>query len=225
MEFRKLIITEDGSPSLHNEELKESYHSRRGALAESQHVFIKNGFYKINKNNFRIIEFGFGTGLNCLLTLLEAKNQTPMRTIEYVGVEKFPLKASEYYNLWIELNKQVAVDDINPKDFYEKSFEMPVELLSNFLLKNISIDFLKINPEVIGTFDLLYFDCFGAQAQPELWGEDMAKICADVLNTGGVLTTYSSKASFRRALEKNNFQVGKVPGALGKREMMIATKL
>lgn len=85
----EVVQTEDGSHTLYVPELDENYHSVKGAIQESRHVFINTGFMNLDKSNVKIFEVGFGTGLNALLTYLEAQDNNI--NVTYHAIEKFPL--------------------------------------------------------------------------------------------------------------------------------------
>ncbi|WP_408046590.1 tRNA (5-methylaminomethyl-2-thiouridine)(34)-methyltransferase MnmD [Tenacibaculum crassostreae] len=215
---REIIITSDGSTTIHLPEWNEQYHSKHGAIQEAYHVFIKNGLKYVDGKTASILEIGFGTGLNCFITLLEAD-----KSIDYVGVEAYPVAKAEVekLNYVVELeaeNKQNLFDKI-----HEVSWEEKHEITSNFSLTKRKQFFSEITDK--NCFDLIYFDAFGARVQPDLWTEDIFKIMFDALKVDGVLVTYSAKGSVRRAMQSVGFEVERLPGPPGKREMLRATKL
>ena len=91
------MITEDGSTTLYNENIGEYYHSTHGAIQESMHIFIKDGFYECKKDEIHILEMGFGTGLNAFLTLLEAEKTN--KKIYYYTVELYPISSEQVESL------------------------------------------------------------------------------------------------------------------------------
>lgn len=231
MHERKLIKTEDGSFTIFIPEWNESYHSKHGAVREAIHVFIENGLNKIeSKKQLSVLEIGFGTGLNAFLTYLAGNEQKVL--IDYSGIEKYPLDSQEYELLGYQ---KAVVEFVDKSIFSETELNsiylkiMMAEwnefqvISQNFRLRKIQADFLEFNyPE--NEFDLVYFDAFGARVQPELWTEKIfSKICCS-MKTGGLLTTYSSKGSVRRALTELGFEVEKLAGPPGKREMINAVK-
>lgn len=230
MFYRKIITTEDGSATIYIPEWNESYHSRHGAIQEAYHVFLKNGLYLTGKNKISILEIGLGTGLNCLITLLEAIKSNIQ--VSYTGVEKYPVSQEEFSFL----NYPKSLKEFNPElnfieeeidqyymDLINTGWEEENPLTSNFKLRKIKADFLDCDyPE--NNFDLIYFDAFGARVQPELWTEVLFEKLYKSLKHRGILTTYSSKGSVRRALIEVGFKVEKKPGPPGKREMLIAIK-
>lgn len=217
---RLLQLTEDGSHTFYLSELDESYHSMHGALQESEHIFINHGFKQVNKTYIRILEIGFGTGLNSILTLRESI-KAGVR-IHYHAVEKYPLTSSEYPRL----NYEMLMDGV-PEGILQKMHQTPwgqnVSLMTNFTIYKEQSDFRDMKPE--GRFDLIYFDAFAPEKQPELWSEDIFSKIADLSNPGAVLVTYSSKGVVRRALRTCGFNVEKKPGPPGKWEMIRAIRI
>ncbi|MFD1293408.1 tRNA (5-methylaminomethyl-2-thiouridine)(34)-methyltransferase MnmD [Lutibacter holmesii] len=217
---REIIITADGSSTIHLPEWNEQYHSKHGAIQEAMHVFIKSGLQLFSNQNISILEIGFGTGLNSFITFLEAPKLN--LTIDYVGVEAYPVAANEIENL-------NYVAELKAENFQEVFTQMhqskweQKELISNgFNLTKQQLFFNEIKDE--NRFDLIYFDAFGARVQPELWTEDIFEIMFNSLKKGGILVTYSAKGSVRRAMQAVGFKVERLPGPPGKREMLRAFK-
>jgi tRNA U34 5-methylaminomethyl-2-thiouridine-forming methyltransferase MnmC len=222
----KVIETKDGSKSLYLPELDETYHSTHGALQESQHVYIKSGIEYLaghkNTQLIKVFEMGFGTGLNAYLTADFARKSN--RKIHYRTIEKHPLSIADHCSLGYSL--LLASPDY-ARDCHaiaEASWGKKVEINPNFILEKIKGDFFGYSdPET--SFDIIYFDAFGHRAQSELWEEEVFMICASLLREGGILVTYASKGLARRNMISAGFEVEKIPGPPGKREMMRATKL
>jgi tRNA U34 5-methylaminomethyl-2-thiouridine-forming methyltransferase MnmC len=222
---REIKTTKDGSKTLFINELNENYHSHHGALQEAEHVFIKNGLNLINYCEINILELGFGTGLNVLVTINEYLKTDKNHVINYFSLEKYPINESEV--------KDLAYDELfdNPelKNIYQKihlsDWEKSVEIISGFNLKKIECDFFDLKDIDLPEINLVYFDCFGARVQPDLWEKPLFELVADKMAINGLLTTYSSKGSVRRILQELNFQVEKKQGPPGKREMINAVKL
>jgi len=216
---RRLKITEDGSHTVFVNGLDEPYHSTHGALQESMHVFIKKGLLTVKPSSVRILELGFGTGLNTLLTLRESLSLN--LNIFYHAVEKYPLTESEYKLL----NYEKVVEHI-PKDMLHRIHSCPwgeaVQISDRFTLYKEEADFrsMKLSPNI----NLVYFDAFSPDKQPELWSEEVIGPVAQVSEQGAILVTYSSKGNVRRTLSNCGFDVFKVPGPPGKREMIRAIK-
>lgn len=221
---RELITTKDGSKTLLINGLEETYHSKHGALQEAKHVFINNGLKLINCYEINILELGFGTGLNVLVTIDEYLKNDKNHKINYFGVEKYPIFLEEASELsYNELFSNDFVKDLSLK-IHELEWEKQNELTKNFNLTKIKRDFFDIKNTELPPIDLVYFDCFGARVQPDLWERELLEIVANKMKSGGLLTTYSSKGSVRRDLIELGFEVEKKQGPPGKREMMIAWK-
>lgn len=218
---RVVRTTADNSKTLYIGELDECYHSHHGALQEAQHVFIKYGLQKVNAKEINILEMGFGTGLNVLVTLQEFLKYSDMR-INYFSLEKYPISEEEA--------KQLAYDELFAEEIIKESYQKihqslwgeAVEIQPNFFLKKIKTDFFELNQIELPKINLVYFDCFGARVQPDLWEKPLFELVAAKMDSGGLLTTYSSKGSVRRILLDLGFSVEKVEGPKGKREMLNA---
>jgi tRNA U34 5-methylaminomethyl-2-thiouridine-forming methyltransferase MnmC len=215
----EIITTEDGTKTLYVPELDEHYHSVYGAMQESIHVYIEAGLKKIKKKNIRILEIGFGTGLNALLSLHYAENNE--KTIDYKSVELYPLNK--------EIIEQLNYSSFFPENYHESFMIMhicrwnkKVMISEKFSLNKIETDFLIYQPD--NNIDLIYFDAFGPDKQPEMWTEDLFLKLFDCLNPGGVFTTYTCKGQVKRNLKNAGFKVELIPGPPGKREMIRATK-
>lgn len=219
---RTLLETGDGSYTLHISEWDEQYHSKHGAINEALHVFIKEGLYHWSTENdtsqLSIMEIGFGTGLNAFLTLLETeKNHFK---IDYTGVEAYPLsidevKAMNYFSLLnASEEKFLALHDC--------SWEEKNTISENFTLTKQQKLFSEITTE--NAFDIIYFDAFGIRVQPELWTEEIFQKMYNALKTNGVLVTYAANGNARRAMQAVGFNVERLAGPPGKKEMLRATK-
>ncbi|MDY0099007.1 MAG: tRNA (5-methylaminomethyl-2-thiouridine)(34)-methyltransferase MnmD [Bacteroidales bacterium] len=215
-----IVRTEDGSDTLYVDELQEHYHSVYGAIRESEFIFINSGLKFSGANPARIFEAGFGTGLNALLTAVHALSGE--KEIIYTSIEKFPLSeiiinSLNYKNLISDEGKQIY-DLIN-----SCLWNTPVRILNNFVLHKIKGDL--ITDELEGEFDLIYFDAFGPDKQPEIWSEEVFRKISEHTVRNGVLVTYSVKGSVRRLLEKNGFKTSLLPGPPGKRQILRAIKI
>ena len=213
----QIIESRDGSHTLFVAELNETYHSKLGAIRESQHVFIDNGLKHICKNAIAILEVGMGTGLNVLLTAL---NRTNEQLISYTALEPFPLtsdliKALNYCSM-------LKVDSQLYERIHLCAMNVEQELVPAFFLRKELSRFQAYETQT--KFDLIYYDAFAWHAQPDLWQAEMMKKCNRLLNSGGVLVTYCSKSSVQKDLIASGFAIEKLTGPPGKREMLRATK-
>lgn len=221
---RTVITTADGSKTIQIEDWNEHYHSIHGALQEAKHVYIKQGLEGFlerhpNQNHINILEIGFGTGLNAMLTAID--EQASQKTIVYHGLEAYPvsndeLKALDYASL-MDSNSQIF-DQLHAAPWNEESV-----ISKHFILKKRQEFFSDLKD--INTFDVIYFDAFGPRVQPELWTISIFKIMYSAMRFDGVLVTYSAKGSVRRAMQDVGFLVERLPGPPGKREMLRATKI
>ncbi len=218
---REIIITGDGSKTIQIKEWNEQYHSKHGAIQEAYHVFIKNGLDLFQNRSISILEIGFGTGLNAFITLLEAPKRR--LKIDYVGIEAYPVIEDEIK----ELNYIVELDALLHRSDFEKLHSCPWEKTSvitpDFSILKEQKDFREIHNSE--QFDLIYFDAFGARVQPELWTEQIFSKMFEALKKNGILVTYAAKGSVRRAMLEVGFEVERLPGPPGKREMLRARKL
>ena len=225
---RKIVLTADGSTTILIPQLDEQYHSMHGAVQEAQHVFLKTGVdhwmeQNPTKHDLAIFEIGFGTGLNALLTMMHLADKN--LSVYYEGVEKYPVSLQEIKQLnYIE--QLGAEGEGTKKQFltmHESPWEEPIPLSRKFILRKRKQDFANITDEA--RHDLIYFDAFGAQVQPELWGELIFQKMFTAMKPGGVLVTYAAKGSVRRAMQTVGFTVERLPGPPGKREMLRACKI
>ncbi len=221
---REIKATEDGSKTLYTNELDENYHSFHGALQEAKHVFINNGLILVNNCEINILELGLGTGLNVLVTINEFLKSDKNHIINYFSLEKYPINRSEV----VELGYDKLFDQEELKKSYYKIHEIEwdkkVEILPNFNLKKIKCDFFELKNLELPKINLVYYDCFGAKVQPDLWEKPLFEMVANKMSKNGLLTTYASKGSVRRILKELDFTVEKKPGPPGKREMINAIK-
>lgn len=217
---RQIIQTRDGSTTIHIEEWDECYHSRFGAIKEAQHVFIKKGLSLFEKDAVSILEIGFGTGLNAFITFLEAPKL--QLTINYVGVEAYPVSSEEA----ALMNYVAELDAENERPIFEKMhecrWEESIVLREDFAFTKRKQFFADIAD--IEKFDLIYFDAFGYDVQPELWSTSIFQKMYNALKPKGVLVTYAARSVIKRSMMEAGFKVEKLEGAPGKREMFRAIK-
>ncbi|MCY0978253.1 tRNA (5-methylaminomethyl-2-thiouridine)(34)-methyltransferase MnmD [Chryseobacterium wangxinyae] len=222
---REIRTTNDGSKTLFISDLNENYHSHHGALQEAEHVFIKNGLNLINDYEINILELGFGTGLNVLVTINEYLKTDKNHIINYYTLEKYPINDHEIESLaYFDHFDNTELKNIYRK-IHQTDWEKSVEITKGFNLKKIQCDFFDLKNIELPDISLVYYDCFGARVQPDLWEKPLFEMVADKMKINGLLTTYSSKGSVRRILKELNFDVQKKQGPPGKREMINAIKL
>ena len=219
---REIIVTKDGSTTIYFPEINETYHSKFGAILESTHVFIDMGLKLFSdKKQISILEVGFGTGLNAILTIIEA--QKTNQIVDYIGVEAHPVAADELLqmNFIEQLNNEVS-DEIFNK-MHSCSWHKKTSLTETFFLTKRQQFFQEIND--LDAFDLIYFDAFGFRIEPELWSKEIFQKMYNALKINGVLVTYACRSSIKIDMIAIGFKVEKLPGAPGKREMLRATKV
>lgn len=218
---REIIVTKDGSTTIYFPDLNETYHSKFGAILESNHVFIDMGFKLfINKPEVSILELGFGTGLNALLTIIASANS--QQTILYTGVDAYPVATDEINQMNFVSELQEQIDEEIFTKMHACSWGQKISLTNNFCLTKREQFFQQIDDQ--STFDLIYFDAFGYRIEPELWSKDIFEKMYQALKPGGVLVTYACRSAVKNDMLSIGFTVEKLPGAPGKREMLRATK-
>lgn len=213
--------TADDSVTLYREDLDEHYHSVKGALTESIHVYVKTGwrkFAELHHYPVRLFEVGFGTGLNAALTA-KAALDSKVKT-EYFAVEFYPLPADLTEIL---LNRQTSDYSEEFKSVNEALWNAPVEINPFFTLHKISADLLTMN--LPSRINVVYFDAFAPEKQPEMWDEEVFRKLYEAMTPEAVLTTYCAKGAIRRRLQQTGFLTERLPGPPGgKREILRATK-
>lgn len=213
-----LKTSEDGSSTLYRPDIEEHYHSIHGAIQESMHVFINAGLKHHPAKQLNILEVGFGTGLNALLTLINIRNHK----IYYHTVEKYPLPVE----LVSKINHPELIQHANAKAYFEQLHKAPwnsiAQITPEFTLYKEKTDLTSFQPNT--KFDLVYFDAFAPDKQPELWEPEIFNTISATMNTGAILTTYSAKGSVKRAMQNAGLIIEKIPGPPGKREMLRAFK-
>lgn len=214
----ELRQTEDGSHTLYFPEIDETYHSTHGAVNESLHVFIHAGFDLCVKQKLRVLEVGFGTGLNAYLAALASESR---QQVHYTSVEKYPLSKE----VWSHLNfaSVHAQRDTLFADIHASAWGVETALLSTFHLLKLEADFSSLS--LSSEYDVLFYDAFSPDKQPELWTEAVFRKLYAHTALGGVLTTYCAKGVVRRAMQAAGYSVERIPGPKGKREMLRARKL
>lgn len=224
MDHLNFVLTSDGSKTLFNEEVGEHYHSRHGALQESLHVFLNSGLRFFLEGHaekkVRILEVGFGTGLNFLITAdFCSKNNI---VLDYTGIEAYPLK----HKLISESGYQQYISGELWESFlnnYTAALDHPLGINSACSLAVAHTKLLDFTSEKL--YDLIYFDAFAAVHQPEMWDPESLKHISRFLKQGGVFVTYAITGQLKRTMKDLGFSIEKAPGAPGKREMLRAVKL
>jgi tRNA U34 5-methylaminomethyl-2-thiouridine-forming methyltransferase MnmC len=212
MEHPQLQITADGSHTLFLPEMDEHYHSINGAIQESRHVYIEAGFNQCRKEIIRVLEMGFGTGLNALLTALEAEKRDVK--VVYTSLEKYPLSA--------EITEKLNYSNLNNDLYYQiqaAEWGKSIVVTPFFVLHKVIIDFRDYDYSS-GQYDVVYYDAFAPDKQPDVWSQELFDAIHASLNHGGILTTYCAKGHIRRMMQQAGFTVERIPGPPGKREML-----
>ena len=216
----ELKLTEDGSHTLFVPGIDECYHSTHGAIQESRHIFIEAGLKQCLKPEISVLEIGFGTGLNAFLALLESGQGN--RRIHYTTLELYPVEIE--MALLLNYPEVLAPDK---KNLFGKLHTSPwnkeTEITPDFLLKKMKTDFTGYIFE--GNFDVVFFDAFSPEKQPEMWSKELFSTIFDHCNPGVILTTYCAKGIVRRAMQEAGFIVERLPGPPGKREILRGLKV
>lgn len=224
MNHLSFALTSDGSKTIFNEVVGEHYHSRHGAVQESKHVFLYTGLqYLLERDKIKrvcILEVGFGTGLNFLITS-DFCNKHQIE-LSYTGIEAYPLTpgmicetAYEQYvseELWQSFTKQ-----------YKEALNREVQISTMCRLQVVPLKLLEFRSDK--HYDLIYFDAFAAVHQPEMWNLKSLEHINKFLKKGGVFVTYAITGNLKRAMKSLGFGVEKAQGAPGKNEMLRAVKI
>ncbi|PIB36891.1 hypothetical protein BFP72_16515 [Reichenbachiella sp. 5M10] len=222
----EIFETKDGSHSLLLPEMNETYHSTHGALTEAEYVFLDKGvkYWRAQHpeaSSLRILEVGFGTGLNAWLTALVAEEMA--FEIAYASLEKYPLDTEvlEQLNYASKLDRKGALECFAA--VHASPWGDWGSITDSFTLAKLHTDVLYYQIEE-GSFDLIYFDAFAPSKQPEMWSMAVLTKMYDALKQGGVLVTYCAQGQFKRDLKSVGFQIEELPGPPGKKEMTRAVK-
>lgn len=212
-----LLETEDGSHTLYVPSIDETYHSTHGAINESLHVFIHAGFELCAKQEIKVLEMGFGTGLNAYLTALASQAK---KAVHYTSVEKYPLPEA----VWRSFNYASAYGENQTlfEQIHLSAWNDEIQLTPNFYLNKMEADFSAIT--LHEKFDLIFFDAFSPEKQPELWSLPIFEKLYAHTEATGILTTYCAKGAVRRAMQAAGYTVQRIAGPVGKREMLRAIK-
>ena len=214
-----LLETADGSQTLKNNDIGETYHSTHGAIQESMHVYVNHGLRLAGtkKSKIRVFELGFGTGLNALLTLREVLKNKDLE-VEYVCIEPFPLTELIYK----QLNYAHALECDYFIQMHQSIHGKKINIHERFSFLKMQIKFEDCQD--FNGFDLVYYDAFGPTSQPELWNIDALRKSVDLLNSEGIWVTYCSKGEVRRGLISLGMNAVRLAGPPGKRHIIFATK-
>ena len=222
--------TADGSRTLYVPQMDEHYHSIKGARTESQHIFIQMGLQASEISSPRVLEVGFGTGLNAWLTLCESERV--QRSVYYTGLELYPLLWETVAQLeYVDKEERIMVDGATHSAFhlFEEMHRAPwgreVALTPHFTLRKEQTDVTRTTLDAYSAFDVIYFDAFAPEKQPEMWTQELFFRLYALLNPDGMLTTYCAKGCVRRMLQTVGFAVERLAGPPGgKREILRARK-
>ena len=219
---REIIYTADGSHTIFLPEMKEHYHSVNGAITESDFVYIQKG-YNFHASVLPVVfEVGFGTGLNALLTALEAEKQK--RKTVYITLEKFPLEneivKSLNYGTYISEDAQQVFNQI-----HQCNWDTEQQITPWFTILKMQDDINKFRYEKLVPSDVVYFDAFAPDKQPEMWNALIFKKIFSITAKNGVFVTYSAKGEVRRQLSQAGFNMQRLPGPPGKKEMLRGIKI
>ncbi len=223
MEENVIFETQDGSHSILSSQFGVSYHSKYGAIQESRHVFIEAGLHRkaLLQKEMTVLEIGFGTGLNAFLTLLAALEH--QWQISYEGIDAYPVEVAQI----AKLNYPTLLGAENRKPeflqlhFAEWAKKVNIHPLFTFCKQKIYFEDVHYDSQ----FDLVYFDAFAPDTQPQLWEPPLLSKMYTALKPKGILVTYCAKGTVKRAFKSVGFQVEALPGPPGKREMTRCLKL
>ena len=227
VQYPELQATEDGSLTLYTPRFREHYHSTHGAVQESRHIYTGLAlegrlatWHQDKERPLRLFEVGLGTGLNALLTALIAnKEQIP---IHYTSIEKYPLAEEVFHHLSYEDIVGEGSDELLRR-LHESPWGEDVCITPFFTLHKVLGDLTDYTfPQAL---DVVYYDAFSPEAQPELWEERLFLSLYDAMNCQATLATYCAKGVVRRALQHAGFSVERLPGPPGKREVLRAVKV
>ncbi len=217
----KIILTEDGSSTIYVPALDEHYHSTHGAINESMHVYIDAGLKNCKKEQINVLEIGFGTGLNAFLSLAVAVENSLQ--LNYFSIEKYPISDEAVQTL--NYPQQIFTDFSNYfKPIHGAEWNKKVQICPQFSLTKIETDLKSFDYDHLPMFDLVYFDAFAPSKQPEMWSEAIFAKIARQTAPGGIFVTYCAKGSVRRMLQSFGFQMERLPGPIGKKEILRGIK-
>ncbi len=215
-----MFATRDGSYTLYSHQIDERYHSVHGAVQESYHVFIASGFNVVGAEPVRVLEVGLGTGLNMLLTWIEA--DLTGRGVAYTALEPYPVPAAALDAMGHAAVLGHAERHASFLDLMALPAGAVARPSAHFRFENRPTQVQDLTEE--NAYDLVYFDAFGPATQPEMWTQEVFTTLFRAMCPGAVLVTYCAKGVVRRTMQAAGFTVERAPGPLGKKEMLRATK-
>jgi tRNA U34 5-methylaminomethyl-2-thiouridine-forming methyltransferase MnmC len=217
----EIINTADGSHTIFLPGMNEQYHSVNGAITESDYVFVDKGYRFCDTPEPVVFEVGFGTGLNCLLTALESEKM--QRKTKYISIEKYPLNTE----IISQLNycKMISADaELIFNKIHAASWNSEITISPFFSLLKLEADLLRFEPPFDEKCNVIYFDAFGPDKQPELWTPAIFNTISRLISDGGVFVTYSAKGEVRRNLAACGLVMERLPGPPGKFQMLRGIK-
>ena len=222
MTKQKLKMTADGSVTLYLPDMDEQYHSLNGAVTEAQYVYIERGYMSHKETKAIVFEVGLGTGLNCFLTAVRSADL--QRDTTYYSVEAFPVSSAlikhlNYTHLFGEKYASLFFS------IHESPWEEYISLTPYFRLFKIRADFTKGSWNKFNGCNVIYYDAFGPDKQPEMWSSEIFSSLYNVTLPGGIIVTYSAKGTVRRGLSDAGFRMKRLPGPPGKKEMLRGIKV
>ncbi|AFD07455.1 tRNA (5-methylaminomethyl-2-thiouridine)(34)-methyltransferase MnmD [Solitalea canadensis] len=219
----QLLKTADGSFTLLQQDLMQTYHSVNGALQEAKHVFLETGLKHFRMQSqvqkLSILEVGFGTGLNFLVTADYCSKENIQ--LNYVGVEAFPVKP--------EVMQKIEFENVISAEIWKNfltNYHLLIEGNNIEINKNTSLRMEQktiLSTSLPPIFDIIYYDAFAPAIQPEMWSQETIQHVVSFLKPGGIFVTYSITGNLKRILKGLGFTIEKPKGAAGKREMLRAT--
>ena len=221
--------TADGCDTLYSPTYGETYHSRYGALFETAYVFLEGTGVKqrlAEGQPTRILEVGFGTGLNFWATAYLSR--AGYTRLHYIALEKHFLPTAVFARLNHDCLPNLAQDVRAAFLVWRAQLPEPLPTSLTWTFGTIQLDLMigdAAEMPIPGeAYDAIYQDAFSPKANPELWTVDFFARLYERLHPGGTLATYSVKGSVRRALQAVGFRVEKHPGPPGKREILAAQR-
>ena len=218
---KEFVITEDGSHTIYLPGMDEHYHSTHGAIQESLHIYIDQGLLQIQQKEIAILEIGFGTGLNAYLTYVFSRIKN--LKINYLSIEKYPLTETEYLSLNYPKNVFPEYGQFF-EQLHRAEWNSEVKISPEFSLLKVHADLLTYEFDTQPRFNLVYYDAFAPGKQPEMWTDDIIRKVSSSVQKDGVLVTYCAKGAARRAFATAGFRMERLPGPIGKKEILRGKK-